>query len=43
MTGDDYGIVVGLFFAAWAGGYVSGAFFKYVRQIIERVIGASGG
>jgi len=43
MTESDYGVMVGLFFAAWAGGYVSGAMFKYVRQIIERVTGASGG
>lgn len=43
MTESDYGIMVGLFLSAWAGGYVSGAMFKYVRQIIERAIGASGG
>jgi len=43
MIIGDYGLVVGLFIASWASGYVSGATFKYVRQVIEKAVGASTG
>jgi hypothetical protein len=41
MSAGDYGLIVGLFLAAFSAGWVTGLLFKSVRRVIE--IAAGGG
>jgi len=39
MSTEDYGLIIGLFFAAFASGFCSGMLMRAVSSVLEKVVG----
>lgn len=42
MSAADFGVIVGMVFAAFGSGWVTGTLFKAVRRVFESAVGPGG-